>query len=146
MRQPSPLSETLIGNSAKAYLDFLLERWTAVDGAITAETYAEYLRCFDDPDTIRATCLDYRSVALDLEHDDADRGRKLECPVLVLWGGKMAKRPGWQTGKSLDMLTVWRERAHEVVGRPLDCGHFIPEERPDELVSELLGFLSGKEE
>ena len=57
MRQPSPLPETLIGNSAKVYLDFLLERWTGIDGSITEEAYAEYLRCFNNPETIRATCL-----------------------------------------------------------------------------------------
>ncbi len=32
MRQPSPLPETLIGNSAKVYLDFLLERWAGIEG------------------------------------------------------------------------------------------------------------------
>ncbi len=142
MRQPSPLPETLIGNSAKVYLDFLLERWTAIDGSITDEAYAEYLRCFNDPETIRATCLDYRGIALDLIHDEADRGRKLTCPVLLLWGSNMAKRPGWQTGASLDMLTVWRERAVEVRGKPLDCGHFLPEELPEETTAELLTFLS----
>ena len=48
MRQPAPLPETLIGNSAKVYLDFLLDQWTAVEGAITDEAYREYLRCFSD--------------------------------------------------------------------------------------------------
>ena len=142
MRQPSPLPETLISNSAKAYLDFLLERWTAIDGSITDEAYAEYLRCFNDPETIRATCLDYRGIELDLQHDEADRGRKLACPVLLLWGSNMAKRPGWQTGTNLDMLTVWRERAVDVRGKPLDCGHFLPEELPEETTVELLAFLS----
>lgn len=55
MRQPSPLPETLIGNSAKTYLDFLLANWTGIEGAITDEAYAEYWRCFQDPETIRAT-------------------------------------------------------------------------------------------
>ena len=142
MRQPSPLPETLISNSAKAYLDFLLERWTAIDGSITDEAYTEYLRCFNDPETIRATCLDYRGIELDLQHDEADRGRKLTCPVLLLWGSNMAKRPGWQTGANLDMLTVWRERAVDVRGKPLDCGHFLPEELPEETTAELLAFLS----
>ena len=142
MRQPSPLPETLIGNSAKVYLDFLLERWTATDGAITDEAYAEYLRCFDNPETIRATCLDYRGIALDLIHDEADRGRKLTCPVLLLWGSNMAKRPGWQTGANLDMLTVWQERAADVRGKSMDCGHFLPEELPEETTAELLAFLS----
>ena len=142
MRQPSPLPETLIGNSTKAYLDFLLEQWTTIDGSITDQAYTEYLRCFNNPETIRATCLDYRGIDLDLKHDEADRGRKLTCPVLLLWGSNMAKRPGWQTGASLDMLTVWRERAVDVRGKPLDCGHFLPEELPEETTVELLAFLS----
>ena len=141
MRQPAPFPETLIGNSVKFYLDFLLERWTAVDGAITDEAYAEYLRCFGDPDTIRGSCGDYRAIEIDLVHDEADRGRKLTCPVLVLWGGNMAKRPGWQTGSRLDMLATWRERAEDVRGRSIDCGHFLPEEAPDEVTGEVLPFL-----
>ena len=142
MRQPSPLPETLIGNSAQVYLDFLLEQWTAIDGSITDEAYAEYLRCFNNPETIRATCLDYRGIEIDLMHDEADRGRKLTCPVLLLWGSNMVKRPGWQTGASLDMLTVWRDRAIDVRGKALDCGHFLPEELPEATTVELLAFLA----
>ena len=142
MRQPAPLPETLISNSAKTYLDFLLESWTAVEGAITDEAYSEYLRCFSNPETIRGTCMDYRSIELDLQHDEADRGRKLTCPVLVLWAGNMAKRPGWQVGVRLNMLDTWRERATDVRGGPIDCGHFLPEEAPDEVTNQLLGFWS----
>ena len=142
MRQPAPLPETLISNSAKTYLDFLLESWTAVEGAITDEAYSEYLRCFSNPETIRGTCMDYRSIELDLQHDEADRGRKLTCPVLVLWAGNMAKRPGWQVGARLNMLDTWRERATDVRGGPIDCGHFLPEEAPDEVTNQLLGFWS----
>ena len=132
MRQPPPLPETLIGSNAGFYLDFLLERWTAVEGAITDEAYREYLRCFSDPETVRASCADYRAIELDLAHDEADRGRRLGCPVLALWGTDMSKRPGWQTGRALDMLTTWRERASDVRGRGIDCGHFLPEEAPEE--------------
>ena len=53
----------------------------------------------------------------------------------------MPKRPGWQTGRNLDIMTVWRKRADDVRGRALDCGHFIPEEMPAELIHELLDFL-----
>ena len=142
MRQPAPLPEILISNSAKTYLDFLLESWTAVEGAITDEAYSEYLRCFSNPETIRGTCMDYRSIELDLQHDEADRGRKLTCPVLVLWAGNMAKRPGWQVGARLNMLDTWRERATDVRGGPIDCGHFLPEEAPNEVTNQLLGFWS----
>ena len=140
MRQPHPLPETLIGNSVKPYFDFLMERWCATDGAITPEALAEYERCFCNQEAVDGTCAEYRSVELDLEHDEADRGRKLACPMLVLWGADTAKRPGWQTGKGLDMLDTWRERCEDVRGRGFDCGHFIAEEKPDELLEALFAF------
>ena len=141
MRQPSPLPETIFSTNPKLFLDFFLENWTSVPNSFTAAAYEEYLRCFSDPETVRAMCADYRSVTLDMKHDDADRGQQLSCPVLVLWGSEMSKRPGWQTGKNLDMMSVWRGRASNIRGKALECGHFIPEEKPDELVSELLDFI-----
>ena len=87
MRQPYPLPETMIGNSAEAYFDFLMERWCATSGAITPEAYEIYKRQFCNPETIHGTCSDYRAVSLDREHDRVDQGQKLECPVLLLWGG-----------------------------------------------------------
>ena len=142
MRQPYPLPETLIGNSAKVYLDFLFERWTAVEGAITNEAYQEYLRCFNNTETIRSTCLDYRSVEQDILHDQLDLKNKLKCPVLVLWAGNMQKRKGWQTGNVLNMIDVWKERAENVIGRSIDSGHFLPEESPDYVLIELVNFFN----
>ena len=141
MRQPYPLPETLIGNSAKTYLDFLFETWTAVENAITPEAYKEYLRCFNNQDTIRSTCLDYRSVETDMKHDQVDFDRKLQCPVLVLWAGNMKKRPGWQTGNKLNMIEVWKEKAEEVQGEVIECGHFLPEEAPKKVASTLIEFF-----
>ena len=86
--------------------------------------------------------MDYRAIELDLVHDEADRGRRLTCPVLALWGSNMAKRPGWQTGASLNMLDTWRERAENVRGHAIDCGHFLPEEAPDETYTAILEFIT----
>ena len=144
MRQPAPFPETLIGNSARLFIDFLFENWAAVPGAIAPEAYAEYLRCFSDPATLHCMCMDYRAMELDLVHDEADRGRKLACPMLMLWAGEMAKRPGWQTGKSLGVLESWQERAEDVRGRAIDCGHFLPEEAPEETAREILAFLADR--
>ena len=93
MRQPAPFPETLIGNSAKLFLDFLLDQWTAVDGAIAPDAYAEYLRCFSDPETLHCMCMDYRAIALDLVHDEADRGSQDRLPDAGALGGHHAEAP-----------------------------------------------------
>jgi len=40
-----------------------------------------------------------------------------------------------------DCLADWREVATDVRGRALACGHFIPEEKPRELLTELRRFF-----
>ena len=132
--QPAPFPETLISNSVEFYLDSLLGRLKPK--AVTPEAFAEYLRCFQDPATVHATCEDYRAAsAIDLTHDDADLDHKLACPVLALWGEKGVMH------KTYDVVAAWRERAQNVQGKPLPCGHFLPEEAPDETLAELKKFL-----
>jgi haloacetate dehalogenase len=100
---------------------------------------AEYERCFDEA-TIHASCEDYRAAAsIDLVHDEEDRNeaRKVECPLLALWGGRGVME------KTYDVDAVWREYATDVKGKPLDAGHFLAEERPEETGRELREFLKG---
>jgi haloacetate dehalogenase len=134
--QPPDLPERLIGGQIDAYLDWTLREWCRTPGALSPEAVQEYRRCFDAA-TIHASCEDYRAGAtIDLEHDAADAGHRLACPVLVLWsaGG---------LGASYDVLSIWREEAADVRGQALECGHFLAEERPEETASALLPFLAG---
>ncbi len=134
--QPYDLPERLIGADPDFYLEKKIGKWSRNDGAFTAAALAEYKRCFRDPATIHATCEDYRAAAgIDLEHDRADLGRKLACPVLALWGAKGVIE------RSYPVLEIWRERARDVHGKALPCGHFLAEEAPTETVTELLNFL-----
>ena len=99
----------------------------------------EYLRAFRNPATRHAICEDYRAaVTVDFTHDEADRaaGRRIRCPVLALWGGK-GKLETWY-----DVLAIWRDWADDVRGRPIACGHYIPEEAPDETYAELRAFCA----
>ena len=44
------------------------------------------------------------------------------------------------------MTPTWQEKAVDVRGRALDCGHALQEEAPEEVLQELLAFLSANEE
>ncbi|HTW99427.1 MAG TPA: alpha/beta hydrolase, partial [Acidimicrobiales bacterium] len=132
--QPDDLPERLIGGDPEGYLRWTLDEWCGTPGALDDEAVAEYLRCFD-ADTVHATCEDYRAGStIDLRHDEQDAERPLACPTLVLWSAQ-------GIGGSYDVLDIWSGRARELRARAIDCGHFIPEERPDETVAALSAFL-----
>jgi len=134
--QPYDLPERLIGADPDFYLEKKIGKWSQNPGAFTAAALAEYKRCFRDPATIHATCEDYRAAAgIDLEHDRADLGRKVACPVLALWGAKGV------IARSYPVLEIWRERVRDLRGKALPCGHFLAEEAPTETVAELLNFF-----
>jgi haloacetate dehalogenase len=136
LSQPAPFPERLIGADPDYYLMSRIARWGFDQSAFHKAAVEEYLRCFRDPACIHATCEDYRAGAgIDLEHDRADLRRKVVCPTLVLWGGRGFVAAGY------DALACWRERAADVRGRALDCGHFLPEEKPAETTEELREFF-----
>ena len=138
--QPYDLPETLIGADPVYYLRKKLGGWGTALEIFAPEVLSEYERCFDAA-TIHASCEDYRSSAsIDFVHDEADweAGRKVECPVLALWGGRGVME------RIYDVEAVWREYASDVRGKPLDAGHFLAEERPEETMQELRNFLVGK--
>ncbi len=137
--QPDGLPEHMISADTAYYLTEKLKRWSAPGAVFADEAVAEYLRCFSKAESIHASCEDYRAAAsIDLVHDENDINKKIECPLLVLWGAK-----GF-VNTTYDVLGVWRERAKQIEGRSLDCGHFLPEEAPAAVCDELLRFFSAK--
>ena len=135
--QPAPFPETLIGSDPKFFLESKMQHWGKDRSAITNDAFDEYLRCFSNPDTIHASCEDYRaSASIDLEHDAADVGLKLDIPLLVLWGATA------MVGNKYDMLCAWQEVATDVTGFAVPGGHYLPEESPDETYQALLDFFT----
>jgi haloacetate dehalogenase len=136
--QPAPMPERLIGSDPEFFLNWSLSHLSGEQSPFTAEALAEYLRCFRDPATIHGMCEDYRAAAtIDLEHDRSDRtsGRRISCPLLVLWGARGV------VARCFDPLAEWRRVAGDVNGHALPCGHFVPEEMPQELLRDVLAFL-----
>lgn len=132
--QPDGLPEKLIGAEPAFYLQYLLDHWRDPKNTLAAEAVAEYHRCFD-AEMIRATNEEFRAAAtIDLEHDEADKEKKISCPLFLLWSSSGM----WA---QYDIINIWREKAVDVRGSALDCGHFLPEEAPDETAAELFRFL-----
>lgn len=130
------IPEKLIGSDPAFYLRSLLDAWSRNEACFEEQMVLEYIRTFSLPNAVHATCEDYRAAAtIDLEHDKEDRDKKIEVPLLVLWGEKGL------VGKLYDVLGVWQQRAEKVLGKALPCGHFLPEEAPEETFDALMGFL-----
>jgi haloacetate dehalogenase len=135
--QPAPFPETLIGTDPEYFIKFLMGRRHGGLQAFAPEAMAEYVRCFSNPASIHASCEDYRAAeSIDLDHDAADKAKKIDCPVLALWGKHGVIE------QQFDCLADWRAVARDVRGEALDCGHYLPEEQPGEVVRQLESFLA----
>jgi len=134
--QPFDLPERLIAADPDYFLDTHLAAQTKIEGASDPRVIAEYRRCYADPATRHAICEDYRaSAGIDLAHDAADAEARIAAPLMVLWGSMGTVGALW------DVLATWREKALDVQGRAIVCGHSPQEEAPGELLAALEGFL-----
>lgn len=138
---PYPFPETMIGRDPVGFWD-----WKTFSGtrskdssAFDPRALAHYRAFFQDPSRIHATCEDYRAGRTsDLVADEADRaaGRKIACPLLVLWG------EGGIPSQTRSPLAIWREWATDMRGQAIDCGHYLPEENPGATADALLDFFA----
>ncbi|MDB5872138.1 MAG: alpha/beta hydrolase, partial [Ramlibacter sp.] len=136
--QSPPLPEALIESDPVRYLRSVMGSRHAGLAAFAPEALAEYERCVRIAGTAQGICADYRaSAGIDLEHDRADvaAGQQLAQPLRVLWGEHGA------VGRCFDVLALWRERARQITGRSVPCGHYIAEEAPALLLDEAFEFL-----
>jgi haloacetate dehalogenase len=134
--QPAPLPERLIEADPEFYLRYHLKGQSRTPGVPREALVQEYLRCYRQPGAIHAICEDYRAAAtIDLEHDAADADRRVDAPLLALWGAQGV------VGELYDVLETWRDKATNVRGHALPCGHTLQEERPEETAAALIEFL-----
>jgi haloacetate dehalogenase len=144
LAQPEPLPERLLAAAPEAIVDNALGGWGTPSAVFPPEVRAAYVQALRAPDHAHAICEEYRAAAsVDREHDQADRtaGRRIACPLLVLWSAPGALGT-WYVEAS-GPLSLWRNWADDVRGRGLDAGHFFPEEAPEETADALKAFFSG---
>ncbi len=137
--QPHPFPEYIISAAPDAWFIAHTSREPKPPDFFHPEALADYLAAARDPQAIIGMCEDYRAATtIDLVHDRASReaGRKVVCPMLVLWGAQ------GKIGKWYAPLDIWRGYCTaQVTGGPVDSGHYLAEERPDDVVEAFLGFF-----
>jgi pimeloyl-ACP methyl ester carboxylesterase len=134
------LPERLVVGREREYLEFFFERWTwrrsALDDAVDA-----YVRAFSRPGRLRAGFEDYRAtLTADLPADEESftAGRQLQMPVLVLWGAQGLVG-------ALPVCEIWARYAHDLRAEAVpDCGHFLAEEKPEQVGRLLADFLDAR--
>jgi haloacetate dehalogenase len=135
---PAPIPETLIGHSPKTVVDHMLDSWSTNPAAFPGDVRAHYLEKFSAPEAIHAICEEYRAAAtIDYLLDASEKGhRHIECPVLALWDQDGTVQAWYEP------LQIWRQWARDVRGKALWGGHFLAEENPKEVASELIHFFA----
>ena len=136
LAQPQPLPEKAIAADPEGFWKLKCINQARGENPFSEEALEEYLTAFKDQDTIHSSCEDYRAAAsIDIEHDDADRGKKLGMPLLVLWAkfGVIEK-----CFKALDL---WRLRADRVEGEAIDATHYMAEEIPIDIAKRMSDFF-----
>lgn len=101
--------------------------------------YADFRRATRNPETVHAMVEDYRAgLTVDRAADDADvsEGRRVSCPTLFMWS----------TGDDLrdlypEPLAIWRDWADDVRGLPIESGHHMAEEAPEDVAAAIGAFL-----
>jgi pimeloyl-ACP methyl ester carboxylesterase len=132
------LPEALVSGREDIYLGWFYQNYGYQPGAISPADMQEYLRTYRQPGALRAGFSYYRALEQDVEHNEAllKQKGKLTMPVLALGGGK-----GF--GRGIDTLESLQRVSTNVRGGVIDdCGHWMQEEKPAEVLKQVKAFLS----
>jgi haloacetate dehalogenase len=142
--QPFDMPEHMMGADPDWFIEKKLAKTKQGLSFFDKDALVEYKRSFRDPATIHAICEDYRAAAgIDLEMDAKDfaAGRKIECPVLLLWGATGGVGRNHNPGPA----EIWQRYASNIIdAKALPCGHYLSEEAPTETTAALREFFAAK--
>jgi haloacetate dehalogenase len=144
LAQPVPLPERVLMAAADVIVEHALSEWGSAADVFPADIRAAYAAPLRDAEHAHAICEEYRAAAgIDRTHERTDlaEGRRLTCPLLVLWSAS-GSLGSWYESEG-GPLALWKAWSTEVHGFGLDGGHFFPEELPDQTAAALRRFFLG---
>lgn len=141
--QAAPLPETLINGAPRQFAELFLSggQPEKLAAAFHPDALAEYVKCMEDPDYVHGTCQDYRASAthdLDEAKGDLETGKLIRSPIRVLLGKRGIITRLFDAKKEWTSVTA---EGVPVEVELVDAGHYIPEEAPDVVVSNILDFF-----
>ena len=143
MIQPYDFPEHLMSADPDFFIEKKLAKTAQGLSFFDPKALAEYKRYMRNPATVHAMCEDYRACAtidLDMDTKDFAAGRRITCPVLLLWGATGG------VGRDRAPRQVWEQYAADIRGaKALPCGHYLSEEAPEQTYRELREFFAGGE-
>ena len=143
MIQPYDFPERLMGADPDYFIEKKLAKTAQGLSFFDPAALAEYKRYFRNPATVHAMCEDYRAthgVDLAMDEEDFAKGRKIACPLLLLWGATGG------VGRNQKSMEIWPRYASNIVaGKALPCGHYLTDEAPQETCRELRDFFAAGE-
>jgi haloacetate dehalogenase len=146
LAQPEPLPEHILAEVPEVIVDNALGEWGSSSVVFPPKVRTAYVQALRDPSHVHSICEEYRAAAtIDREHDKADlaAGRRIVCPVLVLWSAKGGLNT-WYIEEA-GPIALWQAWADDVQGHALNAGHFFPEEVPKQTAEALDRFFGDAE-
>ncbi len=126
--------QRLVVGHERAFLTWFYEGDAAKPEAITPAAIDEYLRSFSGREGVLGAMGVYRAAFTSIEQTEALAKSKVSVPVVAIGGEKSL---GAKVGEMVKMV------AQHVDAETLpDCGHFVPEERPDAVVRHVLAMAA----
>jgi pimeloyl-ACP methyl ester carboxylesterase/quinol monooxygenase YgiN len=127
--QVPALPEQMVRGRERVYLDWFYRAYSATPGVPDQQAVDEYLRTYSRPGVMASALERYRAVEREVEHNTRHLQNPMTVPVLAV-GGEHSF--GGAVAENL------RQAAPHVQAVVIDgCGHYVSEERPEELAGLL---------
>ena len=130
---PNGLAEALITGREKLFVSHMMRQQAYNTTALEQEALDEYTRHLSAPGALHGGIEHFRAHTLDAEHNREHARTKLPMPVLTVGGTASF---GVHLEGEIRPLAA-RMRAVMID----ECGHYLAEEQPERLTTELLRFL-----
>lgn len=129
------LPEALLQGRERIYIEWFFHRKTANPAAtFTQADIDEYERVYAAPGNLRGALAYYRAVFEDIEQNRPLTGHKVRTPILA-FGGDVGMAP--------KLFEAMKPLGESVSGGTIEnCGHYIPEEKPDLLAEMMASFFA----